>query len=381
MNYRQIIADQCTDCGVCVQSCFFLQRFGTPGFIARQGIDGHPELTYGCTLCGLCKQRCPVHLAPDEMFLAFRQHNAETGRSPHPRHLPLLRYEAAGYSRWLTGYILPKGGRQIFFPGCAFTGTRSSTLLNVFDRLLSIHPDTGIVLDCCGTPSHALGMANQQHARFLESVRFLVEHGIETIYTACPNCYIMFKKYGRNLKPVMAASILNEHLHQPDVSVSESPAFTIHDPCVLRHESGVQDDVRQLATRLGIRIYDTKHSGENAICCGAGAGLAFFDNTLAAQWRDLRLEEARSAETVTGNPMPVLTYCAGCQERLGENSIHILDILANPQRALNGNPRVIKSPFTYPARLMTKHRLIRRFKGYATIAERRGKHRELTAIS
>jgi len=95
---------------------------------------------------------------------------------------------------------LPEACQTILFPGCTLTGTRPDTTLKLLNYLKKIYPRLGIVLDCCCKPSHDLGRQTFFHEMFSEMQKYLIDHGIKNVITACPNCYQMFNHYGSPLE-------------------------------------------------------------------------------------------------------------------------------------------------------------------------------------
>lgn len=73
---------------------------------------------------------------------------------------------------------------------------------------------------------------------------------------------------------------------------------------------------------------------------------------LAGQWGAVRQMEA-------GNDL-VISYCAGCTAflaRSGLPTVHLGDLLVNPEQALAGKAPVARAPMTYLNRIKLKRRL------------------------
>jgi Fe-S oxidoreductase len=261
----------------------------------------------------------------------------------------VLAYQKRGVSRRYTWYGLPDGCETIFFPGCALPGTRPDITIKMFQYLENRISSLGVVLDCCTKTSHDLGQDEFFHAMFGEMKAYLIRNGIKEILTACPNCHRIFTTYGDGLK---IRSIL-EVISQNGIQEQKLPAgtITIHDPCAVRFEKGIQNNVRRIIAGQGIAVEEMKHSRENTLCCGEGAGVSGISPDLAENWGNLRKIEA--------NGKVVVTYCAGCENYLGKKSeiLHILDLLFDPRDAIKGRSRVSKAPFTYWNRLRLKNRL------------------------
>ncbi|MGQ9671078.1 MAG: heterodisulfide reductase-related iron-sulfur binding cluster [Desulfosoma sp.] len=354
---RAIEAD-CTECGLCVKRCVFLQRYGTPKAIAssRHGgnIRGLVE-AFECSLCGLCQAVCPFGVRPSELFLELRREAVLRGVANLPEHRGLLAYERKGTSRRYSLYAIPDGCTTVFFPGCTFAGTRSEAVLAIQEHVHRIIPNLGVVLDCCTKPSHDLGRHAYFLAMFGEMKNYLMAQGVSTVLVACPNCYKVFRRYGAPLQVRTIYEVFAEDRALPQVHLKGT--VTIHDPCVMRDEAAVQKAVRTLVDTAGLEVEEMPGSRQRTLCCGEGGGVGSVAPELARQWRVERREQA--------GKRPVVTYCAGCvgQLRRTMNAIHIMDLLLDGDAALAGRARVSRSPFTYWKRLRLKETLRRRYTG------------------
>ncbi|MEN6474944.1 MAG: VTT domain-containing protein [Syntrophaceae bacterium] len=357
------VGELCTDCGLCRDECGFLLRYGTPKQIARDydpASDEWMRRPFECCLCRLCRAVCPEGVAPDKLFLKMRREAVERGVAPFPKHARLLAYERTGFSRRFTFYGLPAGCATVLFPGCALTGTRPERTRQIFETLRQNDSRLGIVLDCCGRISHDLGREAFTHAMFEEMRTYLTGHGVRDVIVACPNCYDMFRDYGKGLR----VRTVYEALPAEEFSSScEQGEVVLHDPCGTRFHPGCQTAVRALLTETGFKIRDMDHAREKTLCCGSGAGIEAVAPDLARQWLK-RVTGPAQANTLA-------TYCAGCQQRMHSTAwtVHALDLLYDPTAALSGKPMGARAPLTYLNRLRLK-RFFRRNVAAAAARER-----------
>jgi uncharacterized membrane protein YdjX (TVP38/TMEM64 family)/Fe-S oxidoreductase len=346
-----LILTACIDCPKCVAECAFLNHYGTPKHIAAtyDPIEKNwVSIAFECSLCGLCASVCPVGLNPADMFLEMRRKAVEDKTAPFHEHKTMLAYEKQGTSKRYSWYSLPENCHTVLFPGCTLPGTRPDTTIDLYEYLKKDDPDLGIVLDCCCKPSHDLGRQEFFQDMLSEMKSYLVDHGIKTIITACPNCYKVFNQYGNPLKvtsvyETLAASGI------PKIAPSiKLPAISIHDPCVLRKETSIHDAVRQLADARGFRISEMPHSKENTLCCGEGGSVGFVSRKFSSKWGELRKKETNSQR--------LLTYCAGCAGSLNKvvPTDHILDSIFAPEALVSGKLKAAKAPLTYLNRIKIK---------------------------
>src|SRR6266540_390441 len=207
---RQVLREQlrlnaefCTECGLCVKECGFLQKYGSPKRVAdayEPSNVAQQAMSFECSLCGLCSAVCPQKLDPAKLFLEMRRDVAMRGKTFLRGHSVLLNYEKRGTSRRYTWYGLPAGCDTVFFPGCALPGTRPDSVHHLFQLLQKSFPSLGMVLDCCSKPSHDLGREEHFHTMFGEMTQYLLQQGVKQVLVACPNCYQIFTEHGKGLK-------------------------------------------------------------------------------------------------------------------------------------------------------------------------------------
>jgi hypothetical protein len=292
------------------------------------------------------------------MFLNLRRDAFANGKGDIAAHNRVLTYEKRGTSKRYTWYSLPVGCKTVFFPGCTLPGTRPETTRRLYAHLQADDITVGIVLDCCSKPSHDLGRQEHFEAMFLELRRYLLASGVKNVLVACPNCYMIFSRYGDGLSVKTVYEYLAARACIPEKQ--HSGIVTVHDPCVIRAETGIHDAARTLIRSHGLTIREMEHSGKRTVCCGEGGAAGCVAGDLAGQWGRLRSREARGDR--------ILTYCAGCAGSLSRltPTDHLLDLLFEPERTLAGKVPVSKAPFTYLNRLRLKKDLQKNCKGAIT---------------
>lgn len=364
-NALNEISEKCIECKICVKKCAFLKKYGTPKKIADSWLSQNKETfakSFECSLCSLCTAVCPVEIDPRQMFLEMRRYAVVCDNADFTKQRLLVNFEKRATSKRYSFYGLPTGCDTVLFPGCALAGSRPQRVMQLFDHLQDFFPNLGIVLDCCTKPSHDLGRSAYFHAMFSEMQQYLVNHGIKTILVACPSCYAVFNQYGKGLTTRTVYDILSRENWQPESRLPVEKV-TIQDSCVARFETEIQHSVRKLVRARGVLYDEMKHHGKKTLCCGEGGGAYFASPELAGNWVEMRRSEVGGKR--------IITYCAGCANFLAKvgPTIHLLDLLFDPSRALAGKVKVSRSPFTYLNRLLLKRRFRKKLY-YATMRER-----------
>ena len=365
---RSHVFDTCINCPSCVSECAFLKEYGTPGTIAAAYDPADPHwlaLPFQCSLCGLCSAVCPVNLSPEDMFLEMRREAVDREFAPLASHKGILAYERRGISKKYSWYSLPEGCKTVLFPGCALPGTRMDTTIALYEHLKTKIPDLGIVLDCCGKPSHDLGRSGYFHEMFSEMRTWLIGQGVQTVMVACPNCYKVFKTHGAPLAVTSVYEFLSvqpvsETTQGCDMTGLERISVSIHDPCVIRNEDAVHTAVRDLAVASGFDITEMARAKKKTVCCGEGGSAGCLAPEFSLKWGEICQNEAGGRR--------LLTYCAGCANFLNKKipTDHILDAFFYPEAVAAGVRKTAKAPFTYFNRLRLKHYLKKHHPGSVT---------------
>lgn len=329
MSELDRIMEKCTECGLCVKECDFLQSYcKSPKELAEDFRAGSylekPEAPYSCNLCNLCEAVCPVGLNVGKMCLELRQLMVREGSAPLPQHQPIIDAQR-GYLSDRARLALPdrraEATTRVFFPGCGLSSYSPELVLKVYSYLQKRLPGTGIALGCCGAPTYLLG----EQSGFCEMIQLLEQDvrrlGASEIIVACPFCYYVLKQHLTDLKPLSLYTLLAE-LEVPG-KASDVQVFSIHDPCSSRGEKEVQESVRCLVKSMGHSIEEIDHSRDMAHCCGLG-GMAFAVSP--------EISAAKAERTIREARLDLLTYCANCRENLASNGgriHHLLDLIFN----------------------------------------------------
>jgi len=351
------IAQECIQCGACMEECRFLQTNGLPGQIAEKVLKGKQEslsLAFSCSLCRLCTHQCPKQLPIADMFLELRRKAVASDRKILKAYKPLRFYEALGGSALLKRDFIPEGCDTVFFPGCALPGIRPKQTEQLFSFLQKKIPQLGLVLDCCSKPSHDLGDQQGFSKKNREQIGRLRDAGIRHIITSCSSCLQVFRNYAPGIETSMVYTHLLEQKGPlvPDEQRGAIGAigarYTIHDPCTMRFESEVQASVRGLISGAGGAVTEMEHSGARTLCCGEGGAVGFKEKENKNEWQSRRKSEAGS--------LPMVTYCAGCTVSLhSSTTIHILDLIfPDPDEKKN---RLVMPPRTYLNRFLFKRKM------------------------
>lgn len=328
----QAEAVRCINCQCmeCVTNCSYLQEFdGYPRSYARRiynnsaivkGTHLANTLINSCSLCGQCEELCPNDFSMASLCHESRKTMVRENRMPPSAFwfgLEEMRSARTEGSLLLHAPNTTES-KILFFPGCQLAGIRPEQTLRLYNLLCELEPQTGIWLDCCGTPADWAGREELFGSTCRDLLKSWEEMGNPRVLTGCPTCQKIFREHLPQVNAELVWSTLPEGAF-PQVSGGKKLALS--DPCTTRKDDTLQKDIRSLLNAVGQQLAPLEMSGSLTECCGFGGGMASTNPELANT-------TARNRGRQTGETL--LTYCAMCRDQLargGSPVIHLLDLL------------------------------------------------------
>ncbi len=241
--------------------------------------------------------------------------------------------------------FLRRRGYTLYYPGC-MTAFALPELFSLYRTILDklgmdylLMPE----LRCCGSPVRNAGYERKTRELARKNFEMLRQKRVTKIITNCPACYKTFMQDYKEMLPTwdietehIVSTILRALEKKPKLlRDSANELVTYHDPCHLGRYAQVYEEPRKLLEILGYRLVEMSHTRDEALCCGAGAGVKanFPDIANRSAW--LRVKEAK----LTG-ASKLVTACPLCYAHLRENSrgLEVVELAHVIARAL-GIPR------------------------------------------
>lgn len=362
-------AERCIHCECleCVKVCEYLAFYKSyPKRYIRElynnyGIilGSHPSnrLMNSCALCGLCQAVCPEDLSMGEFCLETRQAMVEKGKMPPSVHAFALRDmafstgEQFALARHQPGHDTSS---HVFFPGCQLSASSPEQVFRVYEHLQqSIAGGVGLILGCCGAPAEWAGrkeLFGETHAAIHKQWEKL---GSPQVIAACSSCYRMFKDHVPAMPVESLWTVLDRVGLPASAATASSSTVAIHDACTTRHDHEIQNSVRHLLGKLGVKVSELTDNRSLTTCCGYGGLMAFANPEVADKVVNRRIHDGEA---------DYLTYCAMCRDNFaakGKRTFHLLDLIYGSS---NGDPADRKGPGysqRHENRAKLKNRLLR----------------------
>lgn len=322
------------ECMECVDACEYLHSYGAyPKKYARSiynnlsivmGTRGANKLINSCSLCGQCAEICPNDLDMGTLCKTARQTMVNQGHMPPSAHDFALRDMQFSNSDQfaLTRHQPGKSESQyVFFPGCQLSASAPEQVEKVYAYLCEHLSAVGLMLRCCGAMADWAGQKTQFEKALSEFKTEYEKMGRPEVILACSSCYQVFKN---NLPEVKIQSLwqVMDKFGLPD-GIQHKGALTlsVHDPCSTRYETQIQESVRDLATKMSVKIDELPLNREKTSCCSYGGDMWLANRELSKKVIDRRVAESQ---------FDYLTYCAMCRDFFanhGKPTLHILDLM------------------------------------------------------
>jgi Fe-S oxidoreductase len=363
-------------CATCLKACSHLQHFNiTPKSYGRQiqinesvimGTRYANPMINSCTMCGLCKEQCPLGIGMKELIRETRESMVEKSKMPPSAHDFALRdMEFSNSSQFymvkpppVTATSAEKKAKYLFYPGCQLSASCPDYVEKSYRYLLEKETEgVGLMLGCCGAPADWAGRKDMMAESTQRFRRVWNELGEPIFILACSSCIGTFDRYLPEIPYLSLWEILEQHGLPEEAVSGNGHKLNVHDACSTRNNQAVHESVRKIASELGYKIEELHYSKSKAKCCGYGGLVYFANREQAEQFAEERIRESGE---------DLLVYCAMCKDLFiekGKRTFHILDLIfgeASGAEALRAMPNLSDR---HENRVALKRKLLRELWG------------------
>jgi Fe-S oxidoreductase len=325
------------------------------------------EELWACTTCRNCEDQCPVANEHVEKIIDMRRFLVLTeGKMPHEatRYFQnierqsnpwgLNRRERIKWRESRDDVNVPTVEETEEFEYLFFVGSmgsydnRSQKIAQSFAKILNL---AGVKFAILGDEERNSGdTARRLGNEFLfqqlcqENIANFQANNVKKIVTIDPHAYNTFKheypEFGLEAEVYHHTEVIHKLIKEGRIKPTREVNETIvyHDSCYIGRYNGIYNIPREILKSIpGVKVAEMERNRENSMCCGAGGGMMWLEETQGKRINIERTEHAlRLNPTVIGSNCP---YCLtmlsdGTKAKEVEEQIKTLDIAEIVERSL-----------------------------------------------
>ncbi|HUC93321.1 MAG TPA: heterodisulfide reductase-related iron-sulfur binding cluster [Paenibacillus sp.] len=337
---------------------------------------------WACTTCRNCEDQCPVGNEHVDKIVDLRRYLVlMEGSVPHEGQRAMQNIERQGNpwglsrsdrGKWtgdIDGIPVPTvrenpGFEVLFFVGSM--GSYDNRTRKVSRALVRLLNEAGVSFAILGNEERNSGdtprrMGNEMLFQQLcaENIGTFNKYGVKKIVTACPHTFNTLKneypEFGlEGVEVIHHTQLLAELVRGGKLKpVNEmNERITYHDSCYLGRYNGVYEAPRDILRAIrGVELVEMERSRENGMCCGAGGGMMWMEETAGKRVNTARTEQALETKpTMIGSACP---YCLtmledGTKQKEVEERVKTLDVAEILARAVLGGTAAAVSAVREP---------------------------------
>jgi Fe-S oxidoreductase len=313
---------------------------------------------WACTTCRACEEACPVFNEHVDKIIDLRRYlvltegkaSAEINRAftnleRHSNEWGQNRNTRADWAKGLPVRTMAEVDGEVeylYYVGSAASfDPRNQKIAQAFVRLLN---EAGVNFAILGNEEESDGDAARRLGNELlyqtlveTNIEIFKAYNVKKIVTTDPHAYNTFKNeypaFGFQAEVLHAtellARLIDEGRLKPTKEVNQ--IITYHDSCYLGRYNGIYSAPRYILEKIpGIQLVEMERNKEKGMCCGAGGGSMWKEETIGERINVMRTEQAlETGCTAIGTACP---YCMtmmidGTKQKGVEEQIATYDVV------------------------------------------------------
>ncbi|MCF6094082.1 (Fe-S)-binding protein [Microaerobacter geothermalis] len=299
---------------------------------------------WACTTCRNCEDQCPVMNEHVEKIIDMRRYLVLTeGRMPAEAQRTLNNIERQGNPwginrndriKWREGMeeMVPTVKEAEEFEYLFWVGSMGSydnRNIKVSQAFAKILHHAGVKFAILGNEEKNSGdTARRLGNEFLfqqmavENIETFQKYNVKKIVTCDPHAYNTLKheypEFGLEAEVYHHTEVLNKLLEEGKIKpVKEvKERITYHDSCYLGRYNNIYEIPRKILQAIpGVEIVEMDRNKENSMCCGAGGGMMWMEET-----EGTRVNVARTEQALAVNPTTIGSACPYCLTMMSDGT-------------------------------------------------------------
>lgn len=310
-------------------------------------VIGEPILEedlWSCTTCGACIEQCPVMIDHVDKIVDMRR-SLVLNQGKAPKEVLDLYNNLQSYSspwavdpstraKWSDGIDIVDLSKTpdakydiLYWVGCvASYDPRNQEIAKSVTKVLKQAGVSFAILGsdekCTGDPARRTGNEYLAQDFIKQNVETLKNHRVQKVLASCPHCFNSLKndyrEFGIELEVYHHTEFINNLIKEKKLNIKpletdKEEKFTYHDSCYLGRYNNVYDQPRDVIGTFATNYEEMEMNKTKALCCGAGGGRLWMNETVGQKISHKRIEMADKVKATT-----LVTACPYCMTMLDD---------------------------------------------------------------
>lgn len=314
------------------------------------------NVIWACTSCRACEVACPVFIEHTDKIYDIRR-NLVMMESKFPTEVQTVfknlennaspwAFSSSDRAGWAEGLSIKTMAQTsdidvLLWVGCAGSyDDRNKKVLRSFANLLKKANVKFAILgteeQCTGDPARRIGNEYLFQTLAKANIETLNRYAVKKIVTACPHCFNTlkneYKDFGGNYEVHHHSQFIAQLIAQGKIKPTKTveDTITFHDSCYLGRWNGIYDEPRSILQSLpSANVVEMKNHHDQSMCCGAGGGRMWMEETIGKRINIARTEQALATHAgiiASSCPFCMTMMSDGVKSKDMQDKVKVMDI-------------------------------------------------------